>query len=381
MNEPSIRVASSWDGRGEISSDVSAFSDTTSDADADADEDATPRPSRDSRGSNYSDVQDFKAPQTTPATLKQCIAKLGSAFKSTDDLHNGGGGSHPEARRKGLRKSISMFNLNNLGEKMKKFGGSTTDLMPRAQSPPGGKADPAGGPETDIETPNERKHTTEEVHAQQFGLKKRKSEVMTSAPDVEEIPAAERSSASPTKRRRPSSGQYHQAPPALNSAESDVQARSSSRINGHKRPSRKELEKEIQQLRALLKEREGQNPGTTPHYRSISSQPAFEQKLGNDETVGGALRKQRAPPKEDVPPVPPLPGRVVLGNMTNRRNYASDANTVKKITGGGISRPVSMILEEDEGEDENKAHLLSGRVSGGEKQAPKEHWEWPEDVF
>ena len=76
--------------------------------------------------------------------------------------------------------------------------------------------------------------------------------------------------------------------------------------------------------------------------------------------------------EEDVPPVPKL-SREVLGSLENTSNSRA------KIDGKGrLPRPVSMILEEEEGKSDSDIDLgkLKMQVS-----PVREQWEWPDDVF
>ena len=206
-------------------------------------------------------------------------------------------------------------------------------------------------------------------------------------------------------------------------------------IDHHKRPSLRELEKENQQLRAMLKQQQNQSqrqPSNAGLTRTVSTSASVHQ-LADSEAAQAAPPRKASGTKnnlktvgKDVPPVPPVPDRVALRTLSNTRNQpknninmqkpsttlvvqppsdnASDALDVKKrprapsAGAAGFLRPVSMILEEVEEAMENRTPTPSPKrrmlepssiekrkvrdqVAVQMKGIRREQWEWPDDVF
>lgn len=404
MNNRSAGVASTWLQNGLTSSED------------DTDRDLTPKhsPQRSSI-----DIHEFKPDPVTPGTLKQRLARFGSAFKPHHNLPptKPASGSAPEEpkKRRGLRKSLSMWSLSTIGGKVK-----TAD-------DPATKKDSSALP--DLEVLDERKRRAEEMYAQQFSSKRRKSPSGLPEPvsdqeylDIPTIPLS-------TKNRAPSSRparHYSPSSPSLASTDHE-HSESQNDIDLRKRPSRRELEKENQQLRALLRE-QASRPRDLPkppnsELRAIDSAPA-ETCSSSATTPRDNSASKKTPKKKtsntgskDAPPVPPVPERVALKPLTNARNQtrqlstststsnvsantspvtATDpsVNSVKRYAPSvGRSRPVSTILEEDESNSENRTPLklmTSDDFSKMKQLTPtpirlssmrREHWEWPDDVF
>ncbi|EXJ91995.1 hypothetical protein A1O3_00545 [Capronia epimyces CBS 606.96] len=414
MNERSTGVSSTWL---EHESD-SCISDTESD------NDSTPRasPQRSSV-----DLEEFKPAAVTPATLRQRLFKIGTAFKSHEHARKQvESETQPEGeknkKKKGLRKSISMWNIHNVGGKMKTFGGSSTDLTPKAATQ-----------DKTLEVLNDRKRKAEEAYAQQFGPKKRKSNVGQETNLHEQAPektpsatggrpVSRRESKTPIKKRRTA-----QPAPVEITADCDIVG-SHSDIDHHKRPSRRELEKENQQLRAMLRQQH-QEPvlelkDSQPKPTSTSLQPPAESGHESDMIPAKlSCKKPNQKPRRELPPIPQIPERIVLKNLSNTRqqpqakakNMNNNANTntspnhiphigpdaakeVKPISAVplGLPRPFSVILEEDEeAEIKSPSPQCARRLESGEvekikihgptalqmKGVKREQWEWPEDVF
>ncbi|EHY54993.1 hypothetical protein HRR83_005749 [Exophiala dermatitidis] len=421
MNGRSAGVSSTWPEHSSISSLSGAESDN----------DTTPRgsPQRSSI-----DLGEFAPPAVTPATLRQRFFKIGSAFKSHEHTKTQGEREpHPEKekKKKGLRKSISLWNIHGIGGK-KKHGGSTSDLAPQATLE-----------DTTLEVLNDRKRRAEEAYVEQFGPKRRKSNIgqepegneqeLRKTPSAKEAPqGSRRGSKTPTRTRRMRRSSSVEIP-----TDSDLLATHSD-LDHHKRPSRRELEKENQQLRAMLRQQQYEAT-LDPNHAKLQSEPKRSQQ--HDETgTGGqpevtpgkpsgkkhnpSRRPQDVPP---VPPVPQMPERVVLKNLSNARNQpqgknntnndsnsnanstsnsnvSKDAETLKGMginlltsaPAMGLPRPVSIILEEDEeGENKSPAPQRVRRLEPSDvekrkmqeqfalqvKGIKREQWEWPEDVF
>lgn len=421
MNERSTAVSSTWDDYGNRLSESSEGRSTD-----DTDSDATPRASsRISRDSNSSfDVSEFRPRPTTPSTIKNRLSKLGSQLKSTSEILEKAENEQKKDKRKGLRKSLSNWNFHTLGEKMRFFGNSTHDL---------GDSQPKKPESAETSLLNDRKRKAEEAYAQQFGTKKQKSN--------DGIPVDDKHTTTPTLprtlKKRSTSAQRtitpatvhrrrevslttttHSVDPAEILCDEDIDRR--------KRATRRELEKENQQLRAMLREQQQQRSASMVRSASKSSfhlplqgqdaslarkAPSNTARMApRQATAGVAARnhqKQYHTRSEGgVPPVPELPSRAVLANLgsgnvanghngsaslsthqTGRRDShfgASETGTIKRV-GGGVPRPVSTILEGDEKitvSNENYPGLELGMLPGLRPSPPQDsNWQWPDDVF
>lgn len=418
MNDRSTAVSSTWDGNGPRLSEESG--DHSAD---DTDSDATPRASsRTSRDSNSSfDVSDFQPRSTTPATIKNRLSRLGSHFKSTSEDPEKAVNEQKKVKRKGLRKSISNWNFHTLGEKMKFFGNSSHDL---GDSPPKKLED------TEIVVLNDRKRKAEEVYAQQFGTKKQKSNDGVPADDKASRTSAQprtivKRSTSAQRTLTPSTVRHRRevSPAATRQPLDPAEILSDGDIDRRKRPTRRELEKENQHLRAMLHEKEQQRsasmvrsaskstihlPLKDTHASSViqPSNPAAP--APRQATAGSFVAKQQKQhhtrSQGAVPPVPALPTRGALsnlgtGNVGNGQNGnvgsrvrsgqpgshfgAAETGTIKRI-GAGVSRPVSTILEGDENipaGDHDVSGLEFGMLPGLRPSTRKANWQWPDDVF
>ncbi|KIW18038.1 hypothetical protein PV08_02325 [Exophiala spinifera] len=402
MSHRSAGVSSTWHKHGSISS----LSDLS-------DDEVTPKasPQRSSI-----DVDEFKPPAVTPSTLKQRLFKIGPTFK-----HNEKGGKTDaplpgERKKKGLRKSISMWNLSHNGDK-KKGRGADPDRDLAAQV-----ATSSTPALVDKDTLNERKRRAEEAYAQQFGTKRRKS-------TGNQVPLPELSRPPrplPVPELPPKTPRVHRPKPSLSSSAIATDSELSdgpSGIDHHKRPSRRELEKENQQLRAMLKQQQTRlKPDSAGVVPPVPAARTLDD-LTNDIDPSKTRSASTSVRKQKLPPVPPVPDRVALRNLSNIRNQpknkTSNTNTpspntnpseksneqgnmerrpLTNINIAGLSRPVSVILEEDEEAIENKTPTPSPKrrvlePSSVEKRkirdqiaiqlrgVRREQWEWPEDVF
>lgn len=376
LNERSAAVASSWFDHDPLSEDI-------------YDSDATSRASKDMRESSSFESIENKPLPITPATVKRKkLFKLkSSSIKSSEEV---GQAKEPQEnpRRKGLRKSMSTWNFN-IGDKMKIFGTSTNDLTPKAPRP-SKEQKPAKTPARDPvkDVLDERKRKAEELYSQQFVLKKQKSNFGI-ANTTHSTDALVPTKPSSMKRRTPSSSSrtspasYRNRHASFNTSQSFASDHSASDIENTKRPSRKELEKENQQLRTILRQSaitnfdahrssvhlpldEGASHETNPRL----SQDDFAQ--GHKLRISPGKRMGRR--GEDVPPVPKL-SREVLGSLENgwRARPTIDGNRL-------LPRSVSMILEEEEGREINDVD--AGKLQMQMQMSPvREQWDWPDDVF
>ncbi len=405
MNNRSAGISSTWHKHGSISS-LSA---------AESDRESTPRasPQRSSI-----DLDEFKPPAVTPATLKQRLLKIGSTFKHNEKPTKVEAQPQVEKKKKGLRKSISMWNIHNIGDKRKtRASASTHDLDPKPSAPDS----TAHHPTSDVL--NDRKRRAEEAYAEQFGTKRRKS--AGGQVNLPAAPAEPRPLPVPKSQSRNSGGSRRgrRVSSIAISTDSEMSDEHTD-IDHHKRPSRRELEKENHQLREMLKHQQPRRKSDGSALVQTVSTSASTQHLAESDNTNDSQPRKVSSKKLDVPPLPPIPDRVALRNLSNTRNQpknkatnASTTNTsananldgdsedLKRphliISGAaGLPRPVSMILEEDEEATENKTPTPSPspkrRVlepSSVERRKTRDHiamqmkgfkreqWEWPDDVF
>ncbi|KEF63696.1 uncharacterized protein A1O9_01674 [Exophiala aquamarina CBS 119918] len=415
MTDRSGGISSSWLENGSISTTSGDESEHSS----------TPRASP--RRSSI-DIDDFKPIAVTPGTFKQRLARLGSAFKPSHHA------SRPEAdprdakKKTGLRKSMSLWNLHNIAGKSKNTAHSTMDLATTAAQPQKTTMN------SDLDLLNDRKRRAEEAYAQHFGIKKRKSNVGLAEPIPEpprEQPPRSRDDRTIARRSMRSSTSNV----ALTDAEySDGHID----IDFHKRPSRRELEKENQQLRAMIRQQqESQAPkiskANLERNRSASAKQiptSSDTSTVDQEKKTPSKKKTSKPRAKGVPPVPSIPDRIALQPLTNSRNQPRSVNTNpattanthnspnvnnnpsvdlnctatnnsnnnptrRTLVGAPLPRPVSMILEEDEEGVENrtpvgKRSLIMDDMAKLKQLTPspirlhhlqREQWEWPDDIF
>ena len=400
MSDRSVGIASSWHDHGLRLSESSEKSE---------DSDATPRASYASRDSGSSfDISEFRPTPTTPSTIKGKLARLVKRpSEDSTKVHDEG----KKQKKKGLRKSISTWSFHNIGDKMKFFGASATDL--------------AGDQETgnkQASTPHlaelkERKRKAEEVYAQQFGTKKQKFNDRIPVQEGLRTPAQPRTlkkrsvsdrtiTPATTRRRREASASAS----STRSSHDPADVVGDSEHDSRKRPSRNELEKENYHLRAMLREQQAQRMGVMHRSASRSN---VHLPMDNDEDHVASTRsaprsaspgtsevetnrsaktsKQKQYQSKGVPPVPALPSRAVLASLGNNgRNTGvppADTGTMKRVK-GRFPRPVSMIIEEDiendserDGTKQEASRVLPRRMSPQALSCRKENWEWPDDVF
>ncbi|RMZ92434.1 hypothetical protein DV736_g340, partial [Chaetothyriales sp. CBS 134916] len=406
MSERSAAVSSTWERLGPR---LSESSDTNA---GDRDADSTfwaSRMSRDTRGSF--DVSEFQLVPTTPSTIKKTFTKLGSHFKSaTEDSQPAN--EPKQTKRRGLRKSLSNWNLH-LGEKMHFFGGSTHDLGNPRSATPVKKQTVA-----ETELLDDRKRKADVAYAEQFGTKKQKGNdgQPTSPEAVGAVSPAQsrsikRQSSSAQPMSTPSTTRRRQASPSCPTHQNLDRAEilSGGDVDRRKRPTRRELEKENQQLRAMLRERDEKQCGSiSSESKSAASQlPEDQRALSMPQASTPATATPRAAaaavatrrqhkqrPGQDVPPVPPLPSRTVLATLAVGNNALSrisgtgskpatvDLATTKRAS-GEMPRSISTIMEDDENAPvgENISSLEFGILPGLNPSPKEDKWQWPDDVF
>ena len=355
MNDRSVGVASSWYHDNTSGSESLDGSTSSLAGDTDTDSDATPRAT--------------KPLPPTPArnTTKKSIFRFGGARNSEDSAHRVEEGQKIAKERKGLRKSISVWNLHALGEKI--FGGSTNDAASETSvdtiTTKRGKAqkDKNTGIAPDIDLLNERKRKAEEAYAQQFGFKKQKSNIGQSvASTSSQVPnhkttLDDKRPKTPILLRR----KREQSTPGDHKRPAEA-------LDSQKRPSRRDLEKENRELRSMLK---GSQSMTFSRSASLSSIDLVAN--GQESFIRGPVvilspgRKQGRR-GEDIPPVPKLPEQKVLAELQNRSGRMRPEATTEK------EKPA--IFETiEEGEEGGEMERSEGEIS------VHGQWEWPEDVF
>jgi hypothetical protein len=383
MNDRSAGVSSTWQEHSSIAS--------ISDIDA-SDDDTTPRASP---LCSSVDLSEFNPQPIAAPTLAQRLFKFGTKAKSKEPPKPDSSKVEPEPhtvkKRKGLRKSMSTWTLHS----DKKKAASSVDL--NNFSPQKTPAAIAQARECDLL--NARKRRAEEAYAQQFGMKRRKSNVGLAVGDQpsNQTSAATQveSCAKPalsTRRRRLSWS-------SSTTATTDVDMFDGlSDVDHQKRPSRRELEKENQQLRAMLRQQQevvlprSKTPQpTSASSRAASTTPAATLSTNKTRPRQSSAQKQSREnlrqEQPSVPPVPPPspPERSALRPLSNSRNVTrqissyEDLKTIPEsatdrgrspheqltkatakhsrrasLVRGVVPRSVSIILEQDEESDAEK---------------------------
>jgi hypothetical protein len=250
--------------------------------------------------------------------------------------------------RKGLRKSISIWNFRE-----KIFGGSSSDAASEISTDMtsdkrgGRQKDKRTSAATDINILNERKRKAEEAYAQQFGVKKQKSNIGLSVASTPANKALD-------DEKRPKT-------PTLFRRKRDQRTPS----GDHKRLSRKELEKENQQLRTLLRESQSMTFSRSASLSSIDLALVGHENFMRGPVVTLSPGKKQESKGDDIPPVPKLPGKGVLSELQNRARPLRPEREMEKENQRSFE-----TIEESAETDGNE-----GRVNR------QEQWEWPEDVF
>jgi hypothetical protein len=354
MNDRSVGVASSW--YHDNTSGSEGFDESTASLvhDTDTDSDATPRASK-------------PLPRTpAPPTTKKSIFRFGGGRSSEESARSVEEVPKNTKERKGLRKSISIWNFQALGDKI--FGGSTHDAASETSidtitDKRGVQEDRKIGNVADIDILNERKRKAEEAYAQQFGLKKQKSNLGQS---VASTPAAVLTNETVIEDKRPKT-------PTLFRRKRDQrtagdQRRAAEALDAHKRLSRRDLEKENQQLRTMLRESQSMTSSRSASLNSLDLQPKGQENFIRGPIVMLSPGKKQGRMGEDIPPVPKLPDQGVLAEMQNRNVLLRARLGTEKEKQGSFET----IEEGEEGVESGK--------SDGVLSIPAQ-WEWPEDVF
>ncbi len=255
--------------------------------------------------------------------------------------------------RKGLRRSISNFNFQALSEKIKNFSGPSHETATEI-----GQKKPSQRLENGIDILNERKRKADEAYAAQFGFKKQKfSGTAAPSPNVgsghgqqmhsRNVEHQSSHNLRPSTYRRPIAS----IPP------------SHAKSHGlrHKK-SRRELEREIADLRACLSTQQQDLHQPATNYESFNR--------GKDVMLSPGKRQGKLG-SEDLPPVPRLPGRGMLRVLENNNNRKGMVKESKERV--CVSRRNSEDLIGGERKEWKDGPSAGARARGG--------WEWPEDVF
>lgn len=377
MNDRSAGISSTWNEHGSLASTYGTD---------ESDNDSTPRASL-QRSSI--DIDEFNPQPVAAPTFTQRLFKFGTKAKSKDVSKQEATKSEQEPqtvrRKKGLRKSMSMWTLH--GDKKK--AASQLDL--NNTSPEKKHALPTQV--DDLDVLNDRKRRAEEAYAQQISTKRRKSNVGVAtsndlSPDKALAAARGRTPAKATpnsSRRRLSSSS------STNFTSNFETYDGVSDVDLQKRPSRRELEKENQQLRAMLRQQEDSRSSTrtpqpsSPSSRFLPKAPGYSHNDSTPPRRSSSKQSRDTIGKESqsAPPVPALsPERGVLKPLSNTRNVpqrrssheelktipedvnergrpprkglAKNSRRASLARGGELPRPPSMILEQDEESEAEK---------------------------
>jgi hypothetical protein len=269
--------------------------------------------------------------------------------------------------RKGLRKSISIWSFHSLGDKI--FGGSGSDAASEASVDTisdkrgGAQKDKKTGSGVDIDILNERKRKAEEAYAQQFGIKKQKSNLglsVASTPDAappNKTISDDKRPKTPTIFRR----KRDQRIPADHK-------RAAEALEAHKRLSRRELEKENQQLRSMLRESQSMTFSRSASLTTLDLRQKGHDNVRRRPVVMTSPGRKQGRRGEEIPPVPKLPDRGILAEMQNRNALLRPGKDTEKANQVSFET----IEEGEEGLEKGKSE------AGLSLPVP---WEWPEDVF
>jgi hypothetical protein len=358
MNTRSVGVASSW--YHDTTSGSEGFDDPAAGSmnDCDGDGDTTPRATK--------LPPHTPAPVPAPTTTKKSIFRFGGG-RSSEESARAVEETKAAKERKGLRKSISTWNFQSLGEKI--FGGSTSDAASETstdtitEKPGRAQKDKKTEALTDVDNLNERKRKAEKAYAQQFGLKRQKSNIGQPVPST---PVNTHGNKTSIDDKRPKT-------PTLFRRKRDQrtpgdQNRTAEAFDARKRPSRRDLEKENQQLRSMLRESQSVTFFRTASFSSIDLAIKDQENLVRGPAVMLSPGRKHGRRKEDIPPVPKLPHQGILMELQNRSGQLrADVNAGKGNQGS------FKTIEESEEVAEMRANERERSIA--------EQWEWPEDVF
>jgi hypothetical protein len=355
MNDRSVAVASSW--YHDNTSGSEGFDDSTAPLahDTDTDSDVTPRASKP------------LPPMPAPHTIRKSLFKFGSDRSSDESARTVEEGPKKAKERKGLRKSISIWSFHSLGDKI--FGGSGSDAASETSvdaitdKKGGAQKDKKMGSGVDIDILNARKRKAEEAYAQQFGIKKQKSNLGLS---VAYTSAAEAPNKTVSDDKRPKT-------PTIFRRKRDQRTpvdhkRAAEVLEAHKRLSRRELEKENQRLKSMLRESQSMTFSRSASLSTLDLRQNGQDNFTREPVVMVSPGKKHGRRGEEIPPVPKLPDRGILAEMQNRNALLRQGKDMEKANQGSFET----IEEGDEGVENGKS---KGELS---ILVP---WEWPEDVF
>ena len=396
MNDRSAGIASSWLHNTTPASKDSRFDDAASSSyGTDTDSDATPRVSQQKRESGSLSEEERKPLPPTPATTKRNVFRFGGNQRGSEDSTRP---TETEVKntkqRKGLRKSISMWNFHGLADKMNIFGGARSDTASETSNsskPEKGKSkkDNAADFSTlaSVDVLNERKRKADEAYDQQFGVKKQKSNVGQSLSSAPAPPPTigrttkKTTSDTPTitpklfRRKRDSyqsetvSQDY---PPILRTI--------------RKSPSKRDLEKENQQLRTMLKESQVKKVSRSASLSSLHLPPTGQENLVSGPFVMVSPGKGRR--GEDIPPVPKVPDSFKNGGRQPLAEAGKAAGLHKAVVQSRLNDDSAKeTIEEETGVKLAKREIsepTEPKSSGPlmqEGPETKEVFEWPDDVF
>lgn len=391
MNHRSEGISSTWDQHGERLSTDNSRSPLAHDSDS------TPRAAHMSSESlNAEDLSEFRpaTASATAATFRQRLSRLANPFKPSEEPTKGTEEVEKQPKKKRLRKSISSWNFHTFGEKVKFFGASAGDSS--------GSSNHASQPGTteQLDVLTERKRKAEEAYAEQFGTKKQKTNYGISAEDRNRTiraPSRTLKKRTPSAQRTPTAHRQHNvSASSVASVHNDADTDKLESADLRKRPSRRELEKENQQLRVLLREQQAQSRASLQLSASRSSLhlPLDEQhevagkpqatQATKPPTATAEPRPRRMQKRREnpgIPPVPPLPTREILATLGNKAPTDPDSiqrmkNTAAK-EGAGTVRRVTRSMKTKPPREEDGENIRPEEGSS----LPREEWEWPEDVF
>jgi hypothetical protein len=375
MNARSAGVSSIWN-----SSQENFYSQSQSE---DEEFDATPKASRISTDSlSSSDLNDFRPATATPATLKQRLVKLAHGLRSNEPLSTEQSQGTKPPKRKGLRKSMSTWSFH-FGDKVRFFGSQAGDQTNESGNEQLARLD-------------DRKRKAEEAYAEQFGTKKQKA---NDGFQVDDRNATIRATPRTLKKRSVSAGRTpttcHRRDGSTSTAvppTDPVDLGDADGLDYYKRTSRRELEKENQQLRALLRETQAQIGAAQKVSASKSTVhlPIAEDAHDTAADTAHAPRTRRSrsqTPRAGIPPVPPLPSRAVLANMDNGKS-APKPPPHKKLPKPPMHKEVTKSNWQDTGSVKRvtrSTKALAASDNRKENVSPEktsqQQWDWPEDVF
>ncbi|KKY24898.1 hypothetical protein UCRPC4_g02264 [Phaeomoniella chlamydospora] len=310
----------------------------------------------------------------------------------------------------GLRSSISNFSFQGISDMFKIFGSKSFVKSTESTS---------HGEEGELKAlMNDRKRKAEAAYEEQFGFKKQRAENPNNANPISRTPHFSRPLNSITNLNTSQTTIRPPVPPAPQGKPPSASLRSRSSFSTlHKRPSRRDLEKENAHLRALLAEEQKQRKrlqslsqvnvsGVDPD--DVENQGVLdENSLMLVPGIGMGMIPGKDEP-EDVPPVPKLPktscgglgdlrdvvanGSVTtlelnpneMGGKTSNRQQKGPSFADRKKQGGELSvkRTRARTSSDDPTANEQEFKpVLSDAVASLSEKLAERSFEWPEDCF